>query len=83
MLGAELVLLDLVMPERSGLAALAEIREIDPRACVIVSCSLGQEKLVQAALDGGAVDYVFKPFRPVELLEAIDRVARTHFKPDV
>ncbi len=77
----ELVLLDLVLPKLSGVDALRQIRLIDPSACVIACCSLGQEDLVASALEGGALDYVMKPFRPVELLEALEHVMSTYFKP--
>ena len=77
----ELVLLDLVMPKLSGVDALLQIRLIDPSACVIVCCSLGQEDLVASALKGGALDYVMKPFHPIELLDALEHVVKTFFKP--
>ncbi len=77
----ELVLLDLVMPKLSGIDALQRIRRIDPNACVVACCSLGQDDLVARALECGALDYVMKPFHPDDLREAIDNVVRRYFKP--
>jgi two-component system chemotaxis response regulator CheY len=69
----ELTTLDITMPEKDGLAALAEIMAIDPSAKVIMCSALGQEGKVLEAVKLGAKDFVVKPFQPPRVLEAVDK----------
>ena len=58
----ELVILDLVMPQRDGLTTLEHLLMIDPGLAVIVcSASLSQRKVI-AALRLGAKGFIMKPF---------------------
>jgi len=70
----EVVTLDITMPEKTGLEALAEIIAIDPNAKVLMCSALGQESKVIEALKLGAKNFVVKPFKPDVLLEAVDKV---------
>ena len=67
----DLVMLDIVMPRKSGLEALREIVESDPGANIVMCSALGQESLVMEALDAGARDFVVKPFKPERALEVV------------
>jgi two-component system chemotaxis response regulator CheY len=69
----ELTTLDITMPEKDGLAALAEIMAIDPSAKVIMCSALGQEGKVLEAVKLGAKDFVIKPFQPPRVLEAVEK----------
>jgi two-component system, chemotaxis family, chemotaxis protein CheY len=69
----ELTTLDITMPEKDGLTALAEIMAIDPSAKVIMCSALGQEGKVLEAVKLGAKDFVIKPFQPPRVLEAVDK----------
>lgn len=69
----ELTTLDITMPEKDGLQALAEIMAIDPSAKVIMCSALGQEGKVLEAVKLGAKDFVVKPFQPPRVLEAVDK----------
>jgi two-component system chemotaxis response regulator CheY len=69
----ELTTLDITMPEKTGLEALAEIIAIDPNARVLMCSALGQESKVIEALKLGAKNFVVKPFKPDALLEAVDK----------
>ena len=60
----DVVTMDIVMPRRSGIDAVKGIMEIDPTACVVMCSALGQETLVQEALQAGARDFIVKPFKP-------------------
>ncbi|MDT7537375.1 MAG: hypothetical protein QOI82_960 [Actinomycetota bacterium] len=64
----DLVLLDLGLPDADGLDLCREIRDNHPDAVVVVVTARTDEADAVVALDGGADDYVVKPFRPVELL---------------
>ncbi len=69
----DLTTLDITMPEKDGLAALAEIMAIDPSAKVVMCSALGQESKVLEAVKLGARDFVVKPFQPARVLEAISK----------
>jgi two-component system chemotaxis response regulator CheY len=69
----EVVLLDLFMPKKSGLEALAEIRKVHPDCKVVVISSLDSEALVEQALKLGAVGFITKPFHPVEVADEVRR----------
>ncbi len=69
----ELTTLDITMPEKDGLAALAEIISIDPTARIVMCSALGQEAKVLEAVKLGARDFVVKPFQPARVLEAVGK----------
>ena len=69
----ELTMLDITMPEKTGLEALAEIMSIDPSARVLMCSALGQESKVIESIKLGARDFVVKPFQAERLLEAVGK----------
>ena len=76
-----LVLLDLVMPEASGLDVLKEIRALEHRRAtpVIMLTAKGQDADRERALGLGANAYLTKPFSPRKLLSQVDAlIVRTH-----
>jgi len=79
----DLLLLDLSLPDASGLDVLREIRyadgidsRFDPRLPVIVLTGRGGDTDRVRGLDSGADDYVVKPFRYPELRARINAVLR-------
>ena len=71
----DITLLDLVMPRMDGLAALAEIRQGDPEARILVLTSFAEDDRVFPAIMAGALGYLLKDASPQELLKAIRDVA--------
>lgn len=69
--GFDLLLLDLGLPELSGLDVLAALRRENIRLPVIVLTARASTEDVVTGLDSGANDYVRKPFRLAELLARI------------
>jgi DNA-binding response OmpR family regulator len=67
----DLMLLDLGMPGRDGFAVLTELRRRQVRLPVIVLTARNAPDDVVAGLDGGADDYMSKPFRLAELLARV------------
>ena len=70
----DVVTMDIVMPRRSGIDAVKGIMELDPKACVVMCSALGQETLVQEALQVGAKDFIVKPFKPDSVVTTIAKV---------
>ena len=68
------VLMDITMPEMDGLAALKEIKKLDPSARVAMVTAMGQQAIVMEALKAGAKDFVLKPFQPDRVLGALQKL---------
>jgi len=67
----DLVVLDLMLPRRGGMAVLAAIREAKPSLPVIALTARGDIEERIAGLDAGFVDYLVKPFSLRELAARI------------
>ncbi len=67
----DLVVLDVMLPRRSGLELLAELREVKPALPVIILTARGEVEDRIAGLDAGAIDYLTKPFSLAELVARI------------
>lgn len=76
----DVVVLDLGLPDIDGLAVLRRIREMSDVPILVLSATGTDDRKV-AALDGGADDYVTKPFSMAEL-EARIRTAIRHRTPE-
>ena len=71
----DIVLMDIIMPNKDGLTILKQIRENDPNAKVVMCTSIGdQHEFIQDALKAGANDIITKPFKKEELLSVIEKV---------
>ncbi len=70
---ADVVLTDLSMPERDGLALLEEVTRLDPEAVVILVTAYGTIGSAVQAMKKGAFDYLTKPVDREELLITIAR----------
>jgi DNA-binding NarL/FixJ family response regulator len=70
----DVILLDLVMPRRDGVAAIPEIRRRSPRTRVIVLTSFLDDDKLLPAVRAGAAAYVLKDIQPQELVQAIRTV---------
>ena len=79
------VLADLGLPDRDGQVVIRRIREFSPVPIIVLSArTMEADKIL--ALDGGADDYVTKPFSSTELLArvraALRRSARSSEQPE-
>ena len=69
----ELVLLDLMMPDRSGMEVLAEVRERDRETPIFMITAYGSVEAAVNALKLGANDYFSKPWDNEKLIIEIGR----------
>lgn len=72
----DLVLLDLMMPDMTGLDVLSHSREMPHRRDVpmMILTAKGQDRDRTEAFERGASDFVVKPFSPKKLLTRIDEL---------
>ena len=77
----DLVILDLAMPEMSGLEVCRRVRDFSSVPIIVLSAK-GAESDKIAALDMGADDYVTKPFSLDELLARVRAVLRRSLTAD-
>ena len=68
---ADIVLLDIDMPEMNGIETFDRIKALDASLPVIFLTASGLEEDVVCAIKMGAVDYLKKPYRPQELLKRV------------
>ena len=69
-----LVLMDITMPEMTGLEALEEILKTDPEAKVIMCSAIGQQSMIIKSLEMGAMGFIVKPFEKNEFEATIRSV---------
>jgi DNA-binding response OmpR family regulator len=67
----DLVVLDMMLPLRSGLEVLGQVREAKPGLPVIILTARGEIEDRVTGLDAGAIDYLTKPFSLSELAARI------------
>ena len=72
----DLIILDLMLPDRPGLMVLRELRESGCRVPILVLTALGEEEDKVRGLRLGADDYVAKPFGLLELLARVEALLR-------
>lgn len=70
----DVVISDLSMPGRSGLEALQQIRQIQPRLPVLILSIHPEEQYALRVLKAGAAGYLSKDLAPDELVNAVQRV---------
>src|SRR5215213_11146932 len=67
-----LVLLDLVMKGMYGLDVLVKLREMDPKAPVVIASADIQSSTRKMVLDAGALGFIHKTFVPEQVIAAIE-----------
>ena len=75
--GADLVILDIGLPDKEGHEVLRELRQWSQVPVIMLTVRAGEAEKV-AALDAGANDYVTKPFGVQELMARVRALLRLH-----
>jgi len=71
----DVILMDLMMPEMDGIAAIKEIKKQQPKARILVLTNFAGEEMIFPAIKSGAVGYHLKDSSPETLIEAIRQVS--------
>ena len=72
----DLVLLDLMLPGKSGLEICSEIKQSSPECLVIMVTARGEEEDIIKGFEIGADDYISKPFSPKVLIARVKAVLK-------
>ncbi|AMM52100.1 histidine kinase [Rufibacter sp. DG15C] len=69
----DLVTLDVILPDNTGLDVLKAIKQNNSDIKVIIVSAVGQEVIVNEATEYGALTYIVKPFSEDKVLEALNQ----------
>jgi DNA-binding NarL/FixJ family response regulator len=72
---ADIIVLDISMPGKSGLDVLKEIKTLSPSTKVLMMTMLPEDQFAKRALKAGASGYITKDNQPEEILKAIRKVS--------
>ena len=72
----DVILMDMVMPRKTGLEAIQELQTVYPEACILVLTSFAEDEQIFPAIKAGALGYLLKDSSPNQLLQAIYDVYR-------
>ena len=73
----DIVLLDMAMPKKDGLAALKEIISYNPKAKIIMISASDNQETIKECIRSGAKTYILKPFNFQEVLRIIENVVKS------
>jgi two-component system chemotaxis response regulator CheY len=71
----DIVCMDVVMPEKSGIEALREIKATRPETEVIMVTGNSDPETVQESIMNGASGFIIKPFNAARVLDTLGKVA--------
>lgn len=72
----DLIILDIMLPDKNGLEVCKDIRKINNNIPVLFLTALGTSENIVLGLETGADDYLVKPFKFIELLARIRTLLR-------
>jgi DNA-binding NarL/FixJ family response regulator len=72
----DIILMDISMPDKSGIDLCREVKEKYPSVFIIGLSTFNQQSFIQKMMDNGASGYVLKNATQEELIEAIEIVAK-------
>jgi two-component system, chemotaxis family, chemotaxis protein CheY len=75
----DLIILNLVMPQNTGMQTLKHIKAWDPHAKILVCSALGQAPTIFSAIRSGANDFLVKPFDPQRLIDVVHKLLNINF----
>lgn len=76
----DLIILDVILPQKNGLEVCREIRKVKPAVAILMLTALGSTDDKILGLDSGADDYLVKPFVFQELMARIRALTRRAYE---
>jgi two-component system chemotaxis response regulator CheY len=70
----DIVTLDVILPDNTGLDVLKIIKEQAPSIKVLMVSAVGQNVIVEEAISLGALDYIVKPFSDEKVIATLEKV---------
>ena len=70
----ELIIMDIIMPEIDGIQAVKEIKKLNPDAKIIMCSAVGQQSMINEAMQAGAEDFIAKPFETNRVIKAVKKI---------
>ncbi len=67
----DLILLDIILPDSSGLDLLTSLITTCPASKVVICSAIGQEQVTKKALELGAMAFIQKPFTPETVTDVL------------
>ena len=71
----QVVLMDIVMPKKSGIEATRAINKAIPDIKIVACSTVDQNSMIMRALEAGCCNYVTKPFRAEDVINAVRSAA--------
>lgn len=72
----DVILMDIVMPKKSGIEATADILKEFPETRVIACSTVDQDSMVMRALEAGCCNFITKPFTAEGVLHAVQSAVK-------
>ena len=69
----DVTIMDIMMPKIDGITAINAIKRYDPKAKIIVASTRENKELVEDSINGGAKDFIIKPFQPGAIVMAVTK----------
>jgi len=71
----DIVCMDVLMPEKNGIEALAEIKAAQPNVEVIMVTGSSDPETVQESIQNGASGFIIKPFNAARVLDTLAKAS--------
>ena len=73
-LNPDIVTMDIILPDKTGIDIVKKIKKIDNNARIVMITAMGHEQLVAEAISAGASDFIVKPFKKEDIIETIEKL---------
>lgn len=70
--GADMILMDITMPDMDGIEAVKIIREMDKNVPIVMVSAMGQKNKVVEAIQAGATSFIVKPYKADQIMAAVN-----------
>ncbi|NCC86444.1 MAG: response regulator [Clostridia bacterium] len=72
----KVVLMDIIMPKKTGIEAVTEILKFDKNAKVVMASSVGSQNYLKDAINAGAYDFIQKPIQNEHLFQLLKNLVK-------